>query len=245
MPVTALGPLLSLREVGCRYIVRHGFLGFRAYNALRDVSFDVFRGETLGLIGRNGSGKSTLLRLIAGVILPDTGTIKFHQPVSVSLMTLQLGFAPELSGRENALIGAMLLGYSRREAVERLGGIFEFADLGPWVDEPLKTYSSGMRARLGFAVAMEMTPDVLLVDEVLGVGDEQFVKKSRDTMKEKMRSGQTVVFVSHQPALVRELCTRVAWIDEGVTRMVGATESVLEAYLQRERTVESLLHKVN
>ncbi len=225
-------PLISLQNVGCTYRVRHGLLGSRSYQALKDVSFTLYRGETLGLIGRNGAGKSTLLRLVAGIILPNAGTITVHQPVSISLLTLQLGFSSELSGRDNAIMGAMLLGYSRREARSRLGRIIEFAELQDWIDEPLKTYSSGMRARLGFAVAMEMSPDVLLVDEVLGVGDESFAKKSTDAMKAKMRSGQTVVFVSHQPALHRDLCSRVAWIEEGVTRMVDGADKVLVAYHQ-------------
>jgi lipopolysaccharide transport system ATP-binding protein len=224
------GPLITLENVGCIYKIRHGILGFKSYEALKDVSLVLNKGETLGLIGRNGAGKSTMLRLIAGIILPNSGQITFHQPASVSLLSLQLGFSPELSGRDNAIMGAMLLGYSKSEALERLDRIIALSGLGEWFVEPLKTYSSGMRARLGFAVAMEVSPDVLLVDEVLGVGDESFRKKSTKAMKDKMKSGQTVVFVSHQPAVLEELCSRVAWIEGGVTHMAGEPREVLAEY---------------
>jgi lipopolysaccharide transport system ATP-binding protein len=226
--------LISLSNVACRYKVRHGLLGSRIYEALRDVSFTIYKGETLALIGKNGAGKSTLLRMLAGIILPDAGRVEFYQPVSVSLLTLQLGFSPELSGRDNAIMGAMFLGYSRRDAMERLGQVIDFSELHEWIDEPLKTYSSGMRARLGFAVAMEMSPDVLLVDEVLGVGDEAFRKKSAKAMRDKMKSGRTVVFVSHQANTVLELCSRAVWIEQGATRMVDRADRVVRAY-QQER----------
>jgi lipopolysaccharide transport system ATP-binding protein len=223
---------ISLENVGCSYRVRHGLMQHRIYKALKSVSFTLYRGETLGLIGRNGAGKSTLLRLIAGILLPDAGRITTHCPGSISLLTLQLGFSSELSGRDNAIMGAMLMGYSRSQANERLDGIIAFSDLGDWIDEPLKTYSSGMRARLGFAVAMETSPDILLVDEVLGVGDEAFRRKSVKAMKEKMGSNQTVVFVSHQPQIIKELCSRVVWIEEGVTRMEGETNDIMAEYEQ-------------
>jgi lipopolysaccharide transport system ATP-binding protein len=195
-----------------------------------DVSLDLHPGETHGLIGRNGAGKSTLLRLIAGIILPDSGHITYRAGLSVSLLSLQLGFSPELSGRDNAIMGAMMLGYSKREALERLDSVIAFSELNEWIDEPIKTYSTGMKARLGFAVAMELSPDVLLVDEVLGVGDENFRKKSVQAMKEKMKSGQTVVFVSHSLGTVRELCSRVSWIEGGKTQMVGEPETVIAKY---------------
>lgn len=223
-------PLISLENVGCTFAIRKGFLKICKYEALKDISFSINRGETVGIVGRNGAGKSTLLRLVAGVILPDSGRIIRHTPASISLLSLHLGFSAELTGKDNAILGAMLLGHSRKKAVASLNGINEFAELGNWFDEPLKTYSSGMKARLAFAVAMEMSPDLLLVDEVLGVGDAAFRKKSTAAMKEKMRSGQTVLFVSHNISTVKELCTSAVWIEEGVTRMVGKTEEVLEAY---------------
>jgi lipopolysaccharide transport system ATP-binding protein len=223
-------PHISLEHIACSYQIRRGFMSHRKYQALRDVCFTLYKGETLGLIGRNGAGKSTLLRLIAGIILPDAGRIIFHGSSTISLLTLQLGFSPELSGRDNAIMGALLMGYSRQEAQQRLEDIIAFSELQEWIDEPLKTYSSGMRARLGFAVAMETSPDVLLVDEMLGVGDESFRKKSVRAMKAKMGSDQTVVFVSHQPQVIKELCSRVVWIDEGVTRMEGPVDQVLAEY---------------
>jgi lipopolysaccharide transport system ATP-binding protein len=232
--------IISLCHVGCTYSVRKGFLKIGKYDALKDVSFDIKRGETVGIIGRNGAGKSTLLRLVAGVILPDSGEIIRHVPLSISLLTLQLGFSPELTGRDNAILGAMLLGHSRKQAVKSLEGINEFAELGAWFDEPIKAYSSGMKARLGFAVAIKMSPDLLLVDEVLGVGDVAFSKKSTRAMKKKMLSGQTVLFVSHNAAMVKELCNSVVWIEEGTTKMAGETDVVLDAYAQfvdRKRAV--------
>jgi lipopolysaccharide transport system ATP-binding protein len=226
-------PLITLDRVACRYKVRHGRFRLKSYEALRDISFTIDTGETIGLIGRNGAGKSTLLSLISGIILPDSGKVIFHKPATVSLLSLQLGFSPDLTGRDNAIIGAMLLGYTKKEAALRLERIIAFAELENWIDEPLRTYSSGMRARLGFAVAMEMNPDVLLVDEILGVGDEAFRKKSTQAMKGKMESGQTVVFVSHALPVVRELCSRVVWIDNGLVRIIGEPDQVICAYQEQ------------
>ena len=225
-------PLISLENVACRYRFRKGLFRFGYYEALKDVSFILHKGETLGVLGRNGAGKSTLLRLVAGIIHPDAGQIIKHQAVSISLLTLQLGFSPELNGRDNAILGALLLGKPQKEILSKLDAIKAFSELGDWFYEPLKSYSSGMRARLGFAVAMEMSPDVLLVDEVLGVGDESFRQKSAQTMKDKMQSGQTVLFVSHNLPIIRQVCTRLIWIEDGVTRMEGETETVIEAYLE-------------
>ncbi|MFH1216831.1 MAG: ABC transporter ATP-binding protein [Pseudomonadota bacterium] len=222
--------LISLQNIGCSYKVRKGRFRFRSYDALKDISLDIFKGETVGIIGRNGAGKSTLLHILARIITPNCGKIFFHQDISISLLSLQLGFTPELSGRDNAIMGAMLLGYTKKEALNRFPRIVAFSELGDWINEPVKTYSSGMKARLGFAIAMEMSPDILLVDEVLGVGDEAFRKKSIAAMKEKMLSGQTVIFVSHQPQTIRELCTRLAWLEKGAVKMVGGTEEVLGAY---------------
>lgn len=230
MPVTEKSPIISLQNVGCHFKVRHGLMRYRLHEALNDVSFDLHRGETLGLIGKNGAGKSTLLRLLSRILLPNSGRIVFHENLSVSLLTLQLGFSPELTGRDNAIMGAMMLGYSKQEARDRLGTITKFSELQDWIDEPIKTYSTGMKARLGFAVAMELSPDVLLIDEVLGVGDESFRKKSSMLMKERMKSGQTVVFVSHQMDAVLNLCSTVVWIEHGATRMIGEPREVVKEY---------------
>ena len=224
--------LIQLNNVSCSFKARKGRLRTGVYEAFRDVTFDIHAGETLGVVGSNGAGKSTLLKIIARILLPNAGTITYRDNISISLLALQLGFSPELSGRYNAIMGAILLGYTRQEAEARLDDIIEFSGLGPWIDEPVKTYSSGMSARLGFAVAMETTPDILLVDEVLGVGDEQFRNKSVAAMREKMLSGQTVVFVSHDIGTMQELCTRVLWLDGGSVRMIGETEQVLAAYME-------------
>jgi lipopolysaccharide transport system ATP-binding protein len=236
MPTMTETPLISLRNVACRYGIRQGRLGFKYYDALTDLTMNIYHGETLGVVGRNGAGKSTLLKLISRIILPDMGEIIYHKSVSVSLLTLELGFSPELSGRYNAIMGAMFLGHTKKEAIARLHRIVEFAELEEWIEDPLKTYSSGMRARLGFAVAMEMNPDILLIDEVLGVGDEAFMEKSVNAMKEKMRNGQTVVFVSHSAPLVQSLCSRTVWIENGATRMIGDTGEVLQAYHESHKS---------
>ncbi len=225
-----LDPLITLDKVSCHYNYRKSGFSFSKFVALKDISLTLYRGETLGVLGRNGAGKSTLLRLVAGIIKPTTGQVIEHRPVTISLLTLQLGFSNELSGRDNAILGGMLLGYTKRQAMERLEDVKAFSELGDWFEDPIKSYSSGMRARLGFAVAMEMSPDILLVDEVLGVGDESFRIKSTNAMKEKMKSGQTVLFISHNIPTLKELCPRTLWIDNGVTRMIGETEHVIQEY---------------
>lgn len=230
---TVIGsPIISLENIACHYRYRKDRFRFGVYEALRDINLTLHQGETLGVLGRNGAGKSTLLKLIAGIIRPDSGQIFMHEQVSISLLTLQLGFSEELTGRDNAIMGAMLLGNTKSRALARLDDIKAFSELGDWFYEPIKSYSSGMCARLGFAVAMEMSPDVLLIDEVLGVGDEVFRQKSAAAMKAKMQSGQTTLFVSHDLHTVRELCSRVVWIENGVTRMEGQTDHVLEHYLE-------------
>ncbi|MGE4420702.1 MAG: ABC transporter ATP-binding protein [Pseudodesulfovibrio sp.] len=232
--------LISLEGVGCSFKARKGRLRLGEYEAFNDISFNLYPGETLGVVGRNGAGKTTLLRILARIFLPNKGTIRFRDDLTISLLSLQLGFSPDLSGRYNAIMGAILLGYTRKEAEARLDRIIEFSGLGAWIDEPIKTYSDGMCARLGFAVAMETSPDVLLVDEVLGVGDETFRNKSVMAMKERLKSGQTVVFVSHDVHTLQELCTRVIWLEHGRVRMDGSAEDVLSAYMDfmRSESVE-------
>ncbi len=197
--------------------------------ALREITLDVFQGETLGVIGRNGAGKSTLLRLIAGIMRPDVGTIS-NPGLRAGLLSLQIGFLDHLSGRENAVLSGLLLGMRRREIEEKLDSIIQFADLEEFIDQPIATYSSGMRARLGFSVAFHADPDILLVDEVMGVGDSEFREKSKKVMIEKINSEKTVVLVSHSENLIREICQRVVWIEKGRTVQVGPTEEVLSAY---------------
>ena len=202
-------PVISVRDMGVRY-KRAGslFQRTRYYQVFEGLNFELHRGETLGIVGRNGAGKSTLLRALAGIIQPDSGQVVNHG-VSVALLALQAGFDGELPGTDNAVLSAMLLGYTRRQALDRLDQIAEFAELGEFMLEPVKTYSSGMRARLGFSVAMFLSPDVLLLDEVLSVGDKAFRKKAEREMTKKMHSDQTVVLVSHSEQVIQRNCDRV------------------------------------
>ncbi|MBB3142007.1 ABC transporter ATP-binding protein [Halomonas organivorans] len=200
--------IISLQNVGVRYKRRGGFLRKPEYfQALEGVSFDIHRGETLGILGRNGAGKSTLLRVVAGIIQPDSGEIVNHG-VTVSLLALQAGFDAELPGTDNAILSGMLMGYTRKQVEARLDDIAEFSELGDFMYEPVKTYSSGMKSRLGFSVAMYMTPDVLLLDEVLSVGDKDFKKKAETEMMKKVHSNQTVLLVTHSEQQAKRLCER-------------------------------------
>jgi len=235
-------PVLSFKNVGVCYS-RAG-RGRKRFWALEDISFDLYAGETLGVIGRNGAGKTTLMRLMAGIIKPDAGEI--HCEVDkVQLLSLQVGFMPDLTGRENAILSGILLGMRRREIEAQLNEIIDFAELHAFIDEPVGTYSSGMKARLGFAIAKQADPDILLVDEVLGVGDVVFREKSRQVMLDKMNAGETVVLVSHMEPVLRQHCKRVVWIEDGRTRMEGPCEEVLEAYrehmkIQNKQAIASL-----
>lgn len=221
--------LISLQNISVSYPVRAGFLKWSKYTPLSDISFDLHRGETIGIIGRNGAGKSTLLRMIAGIIEPDGGRIVNHG-ARVSLLSLGVGFVPHLSGRENAMLSGMLLGLRKNEMAQKMDAIIEFSGLGQFIDQPLRTYSSGMRARLGFSVAIQVDPDVLLIDEVLGVGDEEFREKSTAEMKRLIRSDKTVVLVSHNLPTVRELCDRLVWIENGKVKQTDVTSVVLGTY---------------
>ncbi len=223
-------PLLSLAGVGLAYRQGGLRLGHRKlFWVLKDISFELYAGETLGVIGRNASGKSTLLRLLAGILKPDRGTL-INPGHSVALLALQAGFVPYLSGRQNAILNGILLGLRRAEVEARMDAIIDFSELGDFIDEPLSTYSSGMRARLGFAVAYQVEPDILLIDETLGVGDEEFKAKSTRAMHERIRSDKTIVLVSHVPSTIHELCDRAVWIEAGVTRAVGPVAAVNKAY---------------
>jgi len=222
-------PVISLRNVAVYFWLKNGFLRRRRFAALKDVSFDLFHGESLGIIGRNGAGKTTLLRLLGGITRPDKGTI-INNGYKTALLSLQVGFDPQLSGLYNAILSGMLLGFKKGEIEAKLYDIVAFAELEDFIDQPVYTYSSGMRARLGFSVAFHLDPDILLIDEVLAVGDADFKKKSLAVMKEKIRSNKTIVLVSHSAGTIRQLCDRTVWIEEGVTRAEGDTESVLRAY---------------
>jgi ABC-type polysaccharide/polyol phosphate transport system ATPase subunit len=197
--------------------------------ALSDVSFTVARGETFGVVGPNGCGKSTLLKLVAGLFKPTAGTLEVTGKVS-ALIELGAGFHPEISGRENVVINGVMLGLTRREIEKKLPEIVAFSGLEEFIDEPVKTYSSGMYVRLGFAVAVHVDPDVLVVDEVLAVGDEAFAHRCLDTIADFSRRGKTIFFVSHSLALVEELCDRVLYLDHGKTKALGDPRETLARY---------------
>ena len=199
--------------------------------ALKGVSFEVAAGRTFGIIGRNGSGKSTMLKLIAGIGKPTSGSVTVTGRVS-ALIELGAGFHPEISGRENVYINGMMLGLSKREIAERFDEIVAFAELQDFIEAPVKTYSSGMYMRLGFAVAINVDPDVLLVDEVLAVGDQAFTHKCLDKFAEFRRRGRTVLIVTHSLDVVTRFCDEALWLDSGRARLQGEPERVVEAYLE-------------
>jgi ABC-type polysaccharide/polyol phosphate transport system ATPase subunit len=201
----------------------------RTFEALRGVSFDVAQGKTFGIVGRNGSGKSTMLKLIAGIGKPTSGDVRVHGRVS-ALIELGAGFHPEISGRDNVFINGMMLGLSKREVANRFDEIVAFAGMEEFIDAPVKTYSSGMYMRLGFSVAINVDPEVLLVDEVLAVGDEAFTHKCLDKFAEFKRRGKTVLLVTHMLDLVTRFCDEALWLDHGVTRAQGDPKRVIDAY---------------
>ncbi|HEY3170200.1 MAG TPA: ABC transporter ATP-binding protein [Thermoanaerobaculia bacterium] len=201
----------------------------QAVPALTDVSFEVAPGETVGLIGANGSGKSTLLKLAAGVLRPTFGEISVRGRVA-ALLELGAGFHPEISGRENILINGLLLGLTKREIATRFDEIVRFAELEDFLDAPVKTYSSGMAVRLGFSIAAHCDPDVLLVDEVLAVGDEAFARRSLEKFSEFERAGKTLLFVSHELGLVAERCRRALWLDRGRLAADGPSAETVALY---------------
>jgi ABC-type polysaccharide/polyol phosphate transport system ATPase subunit len=210
--------------------------------ALKNVSFDVRAGRTFGIIGRNGSGKSTMLKLIAGIGKPTSGVIKVQGRVS-ALIELGAGFHPEISGRENVFINGMMLGLSKRAIAQRFDEIVAFAELEEFIDAPVKTYSSGMYMRLGFAVAINVDPDVLLVDEVLAVGDQAFTHKCLAKFEELRRGGRTILIVTHSLDMVTRFCEEALWLDEGRIRGHGAPPQVIDAYLAAVAETEQQKHE--
>jgi ABC-type polysaccharide/polyol phosphate transport system ATPase subunit len=210
--------------------------------ALDDVSFEIARGEAFGIVGGNGSGKSTLLKLIAGIFKPTTGILSTSGRVA-ALIELGAGFHPEISGRENVYINGAVMGLSRREIDERYDRIVEFSGLGEFLEEPVKNYSSGMYVRLGFAVAIHTDPEILLVDEVLAVGDEAFAHRCLRRIDELLAAGKTVIFVSHSLGLVEELCDRVLWLDAGKVKVAGEPRHVVDSYRQEVAEQEGRAHR--
>lgn len=200
------------------------------YEALREISFEILRGEAFGFIGRNGAGKSTLLGLMAGVLKPSGGKVTVNGRVS-PLLELGAGFHPELTGRENILMNGMLLGLTRREVADKIEEIIDFSELGEFIGQPIRMYSSGMLARLGFSIVASLDPEILLIDEILAVGDISFQKKCHEKMAYFKRQGVTIVFVTHSMDEVQRICDRVALIENHTLKNIGAPASIVAEYI--------------
>ncbi len=201
------------------------------FYALKGVSFNLDRGKTLGIIGENGSGKSTMLKILAGISKPTSGSIVTHGRIS-ALIELGAGFHPEISGRENIFINGIILGLSKKQIQEKYEEIVRFAELSDFIENPVKSYSSGMYMRLGFSIAINVDPDILLIDEVLAVGDASFVPKCLDKINEFKRKGKTIIFVSHDLSTVERICDEVIWMKNGLVEMSGYPKRVVDAYLE-------------
>ncbi|MDR1714078.1 MAG: ABC transporter ATP-binding protein [Coriobacteriales bacterium] len=217
----------SLKEYLIKYVQRQ--LSFEKLTALDDVSFTVARGEVLGIVGLNGSGKSTLLKIISGILKPTAGTVLKRGKVA-PLIELGTGFDQDLTAQENIFLNGAVLGYSRQQMQARYQQILDFAELWEFADVPIKNYSSGMVARLGFAIATATDPEILIIDEILGVGDFRFQEKSEGRIAEMMASGATVLIVSHSIEQIRKLCQRAIWLDKGQLMLEGPADAVCDAY---------------
>ncbi|KOP66245.1 teichoic acid ABC transporter ATP-binding protein [Bacillus sp. FJAT-18019] len=215
------------------YLVKllKGKINYKEFWALQNISFDIYKGEVFGLVGLNGAGKSTLLKVIAGVLKPTSGKLSVSGTI-VPLIELGAGFDMELSARENIYLNGAILGYSRKFIEEKFDEIIEFAETQEFLDVPLKNYSSGMLARIAFAISTVVEPEILIVDEILAVGDYKFQQKCMERIQKMLSNGVTVLFVSHSASQVEQLCTRVAYLDKGRLIEVGATNEVLAKYLK-------------
>ena len=222
----------SFKEFAIQLISRK--VHFKEFNALRNVSLEIYEGETIGIIGRNGAGKSTLLKIISRVLIPSKGRVRIRGLVS-PLLELGAGFHPELTGRENIFMNGTLLGHKRREIEGRLDEIIEFAELGAFIDSPLRTYSSGMIARLGFSIATTWKPDILILDEVLSVGDENFRNKCSTRIASFHREGTTTLLVSHIASNIETMCSRAVWLDHGMKKAEGAVDDILTQYQKSQQ----------
>jgi len=215
---------------------------FKVVDAMKNISLEVNHGTVLGVIGHNGAGKSTMLRTMAGILRPTTGTIEVRGRVS-TLLALGLGFNNNLSGRENVLLGGLAMGMSRDEVQEKYQQIAEFSELGDFIDLPMRTYSSGMGAKLAFSVAVHFEPDVLLVDEALSAGDARFKTKARDKMHELMSTARTIVVVSHALNTIADLCNEAIWLDHGRLMAQGEPQEMIERYMEHVKVVSSSVTK--
>ena len=204
---------------------------YEDFYAVKDLSLDVKKGDTLGIIGENGSGKSTLLKLICRVLRPSNGTVSVSGSIS-PLLELGAGFDPELTGRENIFLNGSLMGFSKKEMEMKFDHIVEFSGLSNFIDTPVKNYSSGMYVRLGFAIAIDVDPDILLIDEILAVGDTSFQKKCHAKIDEFKEQGKTIIFVSHNHEFIKSFCNKALWLADGKAMSVGLSEDTISQYLQ-------------
>jgi lipopolysaccharide transport system ATP-binding protein len=241
-------PCIQIENVGCKYKRKGKFFSSKNdyFWAVKNVSLTLYEGEALGIVGRNGAGKSTVLKLMAGILKPDKGIITTKSQ-KISLLSLQVGFVPHLTGRKNVILSGLMLGLTYKEIATKMSSIIKFSELEEFIDQPVATYSTGMRARLGFSTAFYTNPDVLLIDETLGVGDADFRVKSATVMKQKIKSNKTVVLVSHNASLIKSLCDRAVWIEKGISSAEGETGLVVtqyESHLKKRRKKISAWKKV-
>ena len=217
----------SLKEYMTKLI--KGQLRYEEFWALKNVSFNVAKGEVVGIIGKNGAGKSTLLKIISGILKPTEVSVSCSG-IIVPMLELGSGFDHDLTGRENIFLNGAILGYSKEFVEDKFEEILEFSELGRFIDVPIRNYSSGMLMRLAFSIATVVNPEILIVDEILAVGDTDFQEKSKARMMELMSGGTTVLFVSHSMDQIREMCNRVIWLDGGKIKMIGETKEVCDRY---------------
>lgn len=219
--------ILSLKEfiIACL----KNKIQFKEFWALKEVDFKVYKGDVIGIIGKNGAGKSTLLKVISGIMKPTEGKVEVHGNI-VPMLELGSGFDVELSGKENVFLNGSILGYSESFLKDKYQEIVDFSELGEFINMPLRNYSSGMVMRLAFSIATVVNPEILIVDEILAVGDADFQMKSKKRMMEMMSGGTTVLFVSHSISQIREMCNKVVWLERGKVKMIGNTKNVCDAY---------------
>lgn len=218
----------TFQEYAIRWLKRRR-VNYSDFNALNNISFSIKKGQTFGIIGSNGAGKSTLLKVISRVIRPTQGRVFLRGRIA-PLLELGAGFDYEMTGRENIFLNGAVLGFGRKHIASRIEKIVEFSGIGEFIDAPVRTYSSGMVARLGFAVATDIQPEVLVIDEILSVGDIDFQKKSAERILEYYNNGSTILVVSHNSASIRQLCTHVIWLEHGCIKMMGPVDDVINYY---------------